>query len=172
MNRQQKEHVVESLRKNFTQSTASYLVGYRGLSVAQLQSLRNDLRQHGGTMRITKARLMGRAAQGVAGVQDMAPHFKDQVALVFSTQDASATAKALHSFSKKNEALSIVAGCFDKQVLDAKAVIKIASLPSKEVLLGMLLRTMQAPAQGIVSLLNMQLVRLLVVLKKAAEKKK
>ena len=87
MNRQQKESVVESLRKSFTQSNISFLVGYRGLTVAQMQVLRNDLRKCGGTMRVTKARLMKRAVEGVEGAQEMGPYFRDQVALVFSSDE-------------------------------------------------------------------------------------
>lgn len=172
MNRQQKEHVVESLRNSFTQSNASILVGYRGLSVAQLQSLRKGLRQHGGAMRVTKTRLMKLAVQGLEGAQDMAPYFKDQVALVFSDEEPSAVAKALHSFSKENGSLSIVAGCLDERLLDANAVVTIASLPSKEVLIAKLLGTLQAPSQKLAFVLNMQILRLLWVLKKVAEQKK
>ena len=172
MNRQQKENVVETLRKNFSDSTASFLVGYRGLSVSQLQALRNDLRKHGGTMRVTKARLMKRAVDGVDTVQEMSPYFKDQVALVFSSNEAPAVAKALHSFSKENEALSIVVGCLEDQLLDAQGVVRIASLPSKEVLLAQLLGTLQAPTRGLVMVLNMQVLRLLWTLKAIAENKK
>jgi len=172
MNRQQKESVVESLRKGFTQSNGSFLVGYRGLTVAQMQTLRNDLRGCGGVMCVAKARLMRRAVEDVAGVQDMAPYFRDQVALVFSSDESSAVAKAIHVFSKKNKALAIVAGCLDKKLLDRQAVVYMASLPSKEVLLVKLLVALQAPTRGLAVVLNMQMLRLLWVLKQVAEKKK
>lgn len=171
MNRQQKEQVVESLRESFTKSDA-FLIGYRGLSVAQMQALRNDLRQHGGTMRVTKARLMKRAVEGLEGAQNMEPYFKDQIALVFSAQEPSAVAKALNTFAKENEALSIVAGCLDEQVVDAASVVRIASLPSREVLLAQLLGTLQAPTKNFASVLNMQVLRLLWTLNKVAEQKK
>lgn len=171
MNRQQKEHVVESLRKSFTQSNASFLVSYNGLSVAQLQSLRKNLRSHGGVMHVAKARLMRRAADGIHGAHDMSLLFKNQVALIFAGQEPIEVAKLLHSFSKECDKLSLVAGVFEEQLLNVDGVIRMASLPPREVLLSQLLGVLQAPTRKLVIVLNMQILRLLWTLNKIAEKK-
>lgn len=171
MNRQQKEQMVESLRHRFTRSNVSFLVDYRGLSVAQLQALRADLRKNGGFLQVTKARLMKRAAEGIDGAQEMVPHFKNQVALVFVKEDSPAVAKSLHTFAKENDSLKIIAGYLDSQLLDETGVVRIASLPSKEILLAQLLGTLQAPIQGFATVLNMNILRLLWVLKKVSEQK-
>ena len=172
MNRQQKEQMVESLRDSFAQSSSSFLVDYRGLSVAQLQSLRADLRKSGGKLQVTKARLMKRAAEGLEGAQEMTPFFKNQVALVFAKDEPPVVAKSLHTFAQENESLKIVAGCLDQQLLDESGVIRMASLPSKEVLLAKLLGTLQAPIQQCVTVLNMNTMKLLWALKKVGEQKK
>lgn len=172
MNRQQKEQMVELLRDNFTQSNVSFLVDYRGLSVAQLQSLRADLRKSGGSLQVTKTRLMKRAAEGVTGAQEMAPFFKNQVALVFVRNEPPAVAKSLHTFAKQNESLKIIAGYLDASLIDESGVVRMASLPPKEILLAQLLGTLQAPIRGYVTALNMNILRLLWVLKKVAEQKK
>ncbi len=171
MNRQQKEQVVDVLRDNFSNSAASLLVGYRGLTVLQLQTLRKELRQHGGTVKVSKARLMHRAAQGIKGVEEMQPYFKDQIAVVFSKQDVPAVAKSLYEFSKENAALSIIAGCFEQQLLDAQAVVEIASLPPKKVLQAKLLGVLQGPVRSLAVCLSMKTKQLLFVLKQLAEKK-
>ena len=172
MNRQQKEQVVELLRNNFTQSNVSFLVDYRGLSVAQLQSLRANLRKSGGVLQVTKTRLMKRAAEGVVGAQEMAPFFKNQVALIFVKNEPTEVAKSLHTFAKKNEILKIVEGYLYAQLLDESSVVRMASLPSKEVLLAKLLGTLQAPIQGFATVLNMNILRFLWVLKRVGEQKK
>lgn len=171
MNRQQKEQVIASLNELLAQSEASFIINYRGLSVAQLQSLRNNLRKDGGTVRVAKARLMKRATEGVDGIDELVPHLKEQIALVFAQKETPAVAKTLHTFAKENEALDIVAGFFEKQVLDKDSVVAIASLPSRDVLLAMLLGGMQAPVSGFARVLNMLILRLLFVLKQIAEKK-
>ena len=171
MNRQQKEQVVETLRKGFAQSDASFLVNYSGLSVAQLQVLRKDLRNSGGVMHVAKARLMRRAVEGVDGAQEMGPLFKNQVALIFSEKEPVAVAKILHTFAKKSEKLSLLGGVFERQLLNTEEVVSIASLPPKEVLLARLLGVLQAPTRGLVTVLNMQILKLVWTLKKIEEKK-
>ncbi len=171
MNRQQKESVVSQLRKEFSHSEAAFLVGYRGLTVHQLERLRGDLRQKGGTFKITKARLMKLAVEGLDGQQDLTPFFKNQVGLVFSTQETPAIAKVLNDFAKEHQALELVVGCLDKKVLQKNDVIRIASLPSREVLLAQVAGTLNAPISGLASVLNILIVRLLWTLKQVEEQK-
>ena len=171
MNRQEKASLVEALRKDFTQSEASFLVNYKGLTVDQMQSLRSKLREKGGSVKVAKARLMKRAVDGVSGVQDLAPHFKDQIALVFASEESPAVAKVLHDFSKLNESLELLMGYFESRVLDKNTVERIASLPSKEVLLAQLCGSLNAPLGNFSRTLNLLIIRLLFVLKQVGEKK-
>ncbi len=48
MNRQEKESVVKNLQESFVNSQASFVVGYQGMTVHQMQTLRNQLREKGG----------------------------------------------------------------------------------------------------------------------------
>jgi len=171
MNRQQKTSVIEELQKDFTQSEASFLVNYKGLTVDQMQSLRSKLREKGGSFKVAKARLMKRAVDGVSGVQELAPHFKEQVALVFAPAETPAVAKVLRDVAKSNEHLEMLMGFVESQVLDKTAVERIASLPSKEVLLAQLCGSLNAPVGSLSRILNMLIIRLLFVLKQVGEKK-
>ena len=101
MNRQEKEQVVKELHGFFEQSKASFLVDYKGLTVAQLQQLRRELRGFNASIHVAKARLMKIAARDMSYGAEIAPFFKEQVALVFG-DDSPATAKVLYAFSKKN----------------------------------------------------------------------
>src|SRR5579863_4960550 len=104
MNRQQKELVVEVFHKDFLASKGSFFVDYCGLTVAQMQQLRKELRQKGGTLKIAKMRLVKRALSGVDGADALGSYCKNQVGVVFA-QDASevsGVAKTLSDFSKEN----------------------------------------------------------------------
>ncbi len=171
MDRQQKELVVNNLRQDFQGSTASFLVKYQGLSVGQMQALRKGLKGQDGELKVTKARLMRLAADGVSGVQDMIPYFKDQVGLVFARGESSAVAKVLYDFEKEHAPLVLIVGTMEEQLLDAGAIKALALLPPREVLLAQLCGTLQAPISTTVRLLNLLIVRLLVVMKKIAEQK-
>jgi len=170
MNRQQKEAVVNDVKEMLTGSQAAFLVGYKGLDVASMQSLRKDLREVGGKLKVTKARLMKIAAQGIEGIDGFQESFKDQVGLVLATQEVPSVAKALSKFAQDNEALRIVSGFFESKVISKQEVDYLASIPSKEILLARLMGTIQAPVTNLARLLNMMIIRLLIVLKQVSEK--
>lgn len=145
MNRQEKIQLVEALKDQFSQSAGSVLVGYKGLSVTQLQKLRKGVRQSGGNFKVTKARLMKLAAQDLDGAQSLIPYFKDQVGLVFINNQDPAVIKFLYTFSKENEGLKLIAGSLETRLVDASTLVALATLPSREVLLAMVCGVLQAP---------------------------
>ncbi len=145
MNRQEKAQLVTALKDQFSQATGSVLIAYKGLSVNQMQKLRRGVRQNGGALKVTKARLMKLAAQDIETAQPLIPYFKDQVGLVFMDKQDPAIIKFLYQFSKENEALKFVAGSLESKLVDASMLAVIAKLPSREVLLAQLCGVMKAP---------------------------
>lgn len=173
MNRQQKELVVQLLRERFLQSPASFIVGYKGLTVNQLQELRSKLRQRGGALKVAKARLMKLAVGDLEDSQVLTPYLKDQIGIVFTKDKSPANiAKVLNDFAKDHEALRLVGGTVEGSFVDQSTIGRIASLPSKEVLLAQLCGTLKAPITRLVTVLDMQIVQLPLVLKQIAAKKK
>jgi len=171
MNRSQKEAVVAEVREGLLNSAAIFLVNYKGASVGVLESFRGALREQGGSFRVAKARLMRRAAEDVPGSEAFSGKFREQVGLVFSGDEIPGLAKALVSFAKDNEAIKVLAGFFEQKVLSKEQVKYFALLPSREVLLGQVVGTLQAPIAQFVRLLNLLIVRLLYVLQRFADKK-
>lgn len=172
MNRQQKEQVVGCLKDKFAISGASVIVQYKGLTVKEMRDLRKQLREQGGALQVAKARLMKRAVADVEITQDLTPFLKNQIGMVFSkkSENAQAVLKVLSDFSKNNGALSIVAGCVQDRVFDSASLVRIASLPPKEVLLAQAIGTIQAPVKGFVCSLNQLTLRMLWALKQIQEK--
>jgi len=172
MNRQQKTEVIQNLKENFLNSQATFVITYRGLNVAQLQQLRSDLRQKGGLLKVAKARLMKRAVDEASDLGELTPYLQDQIGLVFAKEQFTDVAKILSDFSKQNEALGLVAGLLDAKLIEKEKIKQIASLPSREVLLGQLCGTLQAPIAGFVRVLNMMVLKPLFVLKQIEQSKK
>ncbi len=172
MNRQQKEETVQVLKERFSQSPAVFVVSYRGLSVAQMQDLRSQLRKDGSILKVAKGRLLKRAVGGLEDAEALTPYLKDQIGIVFVSDEPPAIAKVLSSFSKNNKALQLVIGQLDGEMLDRQGIFRIATLPSKNVLRAQLCGTLQAPITRLVFGLNMQIMQLLLVLKQIADKKK
>ncbi|HSW73653.1 MAG TPA: 50S ribosomal protein L10 [Candidatus Limnocylindria bacterium] len=170
MNRQQKAEMVTSLRDSFSKSNASFIIGFQGMTVRQMQSLRSQLRKNGGSLKVTKARLMKHAAKDVDAEQ-LLPYLKNQIGIIFTTGEAPAIAKVLYDFSKENEALKLVAGKLDALFLDGASIVRIASLPSREVLLAQACGTIKAPLAGMVTVLNAMTLKLLWTLKQIEAQK-
>ncbi len=171
MNRHEKEQLIASLRDSFSSSAGSLLVCYRGLSVAQIQELRSNLRKQKAVLKVAKVRLAKLALEGLEGVEGIAPFFEDQVGIVFVREEAAPVAKALVEFRKKFEQFTILGGYAYESILDGKRIEDIAALPLREVLAAQLCGVLNAPAAALVRTLNGATMRLLCVLKKAAEKK-
>jgi len=171
MNRQQKEIVVKQLKDDFSDSQALFVVDYRGLSVTQMQGLRRELREKGGTLKVAKIRLMKRAAADQDIAEPLIPYLKDQLALVFSKNEAPAIAKVLYNFSKDNEKLQLIVGTLDSELITHEQIKSIAELPSREVLLGRILGSLEAPAAQLIYGLNAPMSQLITVLQKMSEKK-
>lgn len=154
MNRQQKEHVVSFMHNEFAESSAAFLVGYSGLSVHDMQLLRKQVRKLGGSLKVAKMRLVKKALDGVSHASSLDSFCKNQVSVVFAKEDPFAVAKAIHIFSKEHEALTLVAGYFENSLLDKNAIIRMASLPPREILLAQLCGTLMAPLSGLAIVLK------------------
>ncbi len=173
MNREQKSLLIKELSNNFENAEATFLVDYQGLTVAQMQTLRRGLRSKGGQLKIAKNRLVKRAISEVDVVcKELPDYLKKQLGMVFAGKDFTEVAKVLSDFSKENEALSLVVGCLDAQLIDAEKIAKLASLPSKEVLLGKVCGTLQAPIAAVPRVLNSLVLKMLYALKQVEQTKK
>ena len=154
MNRPEKQLVIESLKNDFMQSQASFLIGIQGMTVSQIQLLRKGLSQQGGTMKLAKNTLMKLATRDIPGVQKLEPYFKEQVGVIFVQKESPAVAKVLYNTAKENELLKLVAGYVDDRVIDKKTIIALASLPSREVLIARLCGVLQAPIACLANVLK------------------
>lgn len=172
MKRQAKAELIDSLKKDFSDSNASFWINYQGLSVGQLQALRVGLRGQQGSLRVAKVRLVKRAVQEMSEeMHDLLPDLKEQLGVVFSKGEPNAVAKVLYDFAKDNESLQIVVGHFEKKTIGKDEIKFLATLPPREVLLAQLCGALNAPIGNFTSILHLMIVRLLVVLKKVSEVK-
>jgi large subunit ribosomal protein L10 len=171
MNRQEKQKIIDAFKSDFQQSQASFVVSMQGMTVEAVQKLRRELFGQSGSIKVAKNTLLKRATSDLPGINDLAPYFKDQIAIVFAHKDAPAVAKVLYTVAKEQEKLKLQAGALDTRFIAAEQIEFLATLPSREVLLAKLCGTLQAPIAQYVSLLNQMIVRLLWVMKEIEKKK-
>lgn len=154
----QKQALVAELTEKLSGAVAGVVVDYSGITVADDTVLRRKLREAGVEYAVVKNTLLGRAADG-AGYGDLKGVLEGATAIAISTEDPLAPAKILCEYAEKHDKFKIKAGIFEGKVVDEAVVKDLSKVPPREVLLSML-----------VGSLNDTIARLARVLDAVAEK--
>ena len=140
--------------KSVLEGCSDYIFAdYRGLTVEQITELRKQLRAAGISYKVYKNTLVSRAVEGTE-FESLREVLEGPSAFAISTDDATAPARVLAEFAKKAPKLEIKAGVVEGTYYDAKGMEAISSIPSREVLLGRLLGSMQSPIANFARVLN------------------
>lgn len=170
LNLDEKKAVVAEVTAQVAQAQAIIVAEYRGLQVGNITALRAQARKEGVYLRVLKNTLVRRAVIGTPfeGLKDLMVG-----PLIYGiSKDPVSAAKVLHDFAKSNDRLAIKAGAMPNYVMDANGVKALASMPSRDELLSMLIGTMQAPVAKFVRTLNevpARFVRTLAAVRDAKE---
>ncbi len=156
------------LKGKVDRSVAIYFVDYQGLTHQQLEEARRELRANDSEIEVTKNTLTSIALKDQKDI-DAKERLQGPTATLFA--DAVKTAKILSDFNKKYELPKIKWGILQGKTIEGDAVMALAKLPSKEVLLGKLVGTLQSPISGLVYALNFNTQKLAFVLRAIEEKK-
>lgn len=170
MARPEKAAKVSELGQKFTDSAAVVLTEYRGLTVKDLQDLRRSLGD-GATYAVAKNTLALLAAREV-GIEGIESTLVGPTAFAFITGDIAKVTKGLRDFAKAHPFLVIKGGVLEGRFLDAKTVLKLADLESREVLLSKMAGAMKgslAKAAGTLAAPLSKSARLFGALQSAAE---
>ncbi|MFD1466411.1 50S ribosomal protein L10 [Lapidilactobacillus mulanensis] len=140
--------IVDDIYDKFSRAKSAVVVDYLGLTVAQATELRKELREAGVELKVVKNTYLRRAADK-AGYEGLDDTFTGPTAVAFSYDDVVAPARVLSKFAKNVDALEIKGGIIEGKVSDLATINELASLPSREGLLSMLLSVLQAPVRNV-----------------------
>src|SRR5579871_2034368 len=153
MNRDQKAAVIEEIAADIERAQAIFAVDYRGITVAQAETLRTRLREADASFRVVKNSLTERAADQ-AGAEHLRPLLAGPTALTFARGDAAAAAKAVADFARTTQLLAFKGGVMDGAALSSAEVTAISRLPSRDVLYGQLVGLVATPITQLARTLN------------------
>jgi len=174
MKKEEKATAVAELQEKFSRAKLAVLTECSGLPVNQITELRKQLRGAKAEFKVVKNTIAARAVDGTA-FEDAKAHFKGPLALMIGYDDPALPTKILRDFikaEKRDEKMRITAGVLDGKVLQATQLLAVANLPSREVLLAMLLSAMQGPTRGVVTTLSGVIRKLVGVMVAIQDKKK
>lgn len=164
MSREKKAQVIDKVAESLQKSRAGVITDYRGLTGGELLGLRRKLKQAGIEFRVVKNTLSRQAADRI-GWKDLEPIFKGPVAIAFGYGDESQVPRVLDEYIRTTRStLSIKGGFLKGKPLNAKEVIALSTLPSREQLLSMVIGGFQAPIASFVNVLAAPVRGLAVVL--------
>lgn len=152
MERAEKKELVATLNQVFKTTGVIVVAHNKGLTVNQVNDLRNKMAQAGATVKVAKNRLAKLALDGTdaAGIKDL---FVGPTMVAYAADPVSAP-KVASAFAKGNEKFVVLGGALGKTVMDANAVKALAELPSLDELRGKLIGLIQAPATKIAGVLQ------------------
>ncbi len=166
LTREQKAKLVEGLGERFERQRVSIFTDIRGISVAKLTALRRELQKIGAEFKVAKKTLLRRALASAgpafSGIEPKA--LEGEIGVIFGYEDQIAPAKAAAKFSRENETFKVLKGVLAGKILEAREVLALAKLPSREQLLGQAARALQSPIRGLVNVLWGNIHNLVVVL--------
>ena len=147
MDRAQKEKLVEELGQIFESSGVVVVAHYAGLTVAEMQDLRAQMREAGGSVRVAKNKLAKIALDGkpCASIADL---LNGMTVLAYS-EDPVAAAKVAVAYAKENDKFQILGGAMGENALDVAGVKAVAAMPSREELIASIVGCIAAPASNI-----------------------
>jgi large subunit ribosomal protein L10 len=147
-----KEAAIAELQRKLLGSTNLFLTDYTGLTVEQITRLRGELRKDGSSYAVVKNTLFSIAAADLA--KTLEKYLAGPTGVVFAGKDPVAPAKALKTFSDDVKAIGIKAAYIEGRIVDAKEVMVLASLPSKQELIAKLVGSLASPLRGLVTVLS------------------
>ncbi len=168
MERAAKKDAVEALNGLFKTTGVAIVAHYSGLTVAQMQKLRMQMKQAGASVKVSKNRLAKIALEGT-DVVAIGSLLKGPT-VIATSKDPVAAPKVAIEFAKTNERFVVLGGSMGKTVLNVDGVKALAALPSLDELRGKIIGLVMAPATKLAQLSNAPAAKLARVIQAHASK--
>jgi large subunit ribosomal protein L10 len=170
LERQKKEQVVEELGAKLKELNYMFLTEYSGMNVAQLTKLRRELRGVDAEFSVVKNSLLRIASEGTKA-EALKDRFAGPNAIICINKDPTSTAKVIAGLSKEMPNLKLKAGYLGDRAISVEEILKLATLPSREALIGQLMGLLQGMPQRLVYVLSGNLNKLMWTLNAIKTKK-
>lgn len=139
-----KAPIIEEIKNALNDCKGLVVADYRGLTVAEDTKLREELRKANVIYKVYKNTYIKRAIAGT-DLESLNVNLEGPTAIAISKEDATAPARILAKFAKTAPKLELKAGIVEGTYYDSKAILDIATIPSREELLSRLLGSMKSP---------------------------
>lgn len=175
MNKEEKVKAVQEIKDMILASEAMYFTDFSGLTVEDVNELRQDFYKAGLKYKVVKNTLTVRALKETdkysAHVEKLTESLHGNTGIVFAYANPVAPAKIIKKFFDKIQKPSLKVAVLENELYDSKSLNSLALLPSKEEIVASILGSLNAPASGIVGSINAAMRDLCSVIEEVGKKK-
>lgn len=170
MNKQNKSDLIKNLAPELKKATSIVFVNFAGLSVGLQQKLKLQLKAIGSDMTVVKNTLIKLAGKEAGLSEEVLTDevLSGQTASIMTQSDAVAPIQVLGKFVKENQVPQFKVGVIEGAFQNKEALLKISTLPTKEVLYSQVVGSLMSPMYGLVGTLNGNMQKLLYILKEVS----
>lgn len=149
----QKQSDIAELKEKFEKAKLVILTDYRGINVEDITKIRADLRKANCEYKVAKNTTLRFAAKesNFEGITEL---LEGPTAITFSYEDYVEPAKVLYNYAKNSEFYKIKGGIMDGKVISVDEILKLAKLPSREMLLTQLATVLLANIRNVAVVLD------------------
>lgn len=166
----EKQAVVEELKEDLQNSEALYIANYSGMSVADVNNLRGEFKKEEIKYKVYKNTLVQRAMDDIGGYDSVYDSLAGQTAFIFAKEDLGKPAKILKKFFERNKKPSFKMAFIEGQLFDSDQLNELASMKSKQEIIGDIIGLLLSPVSNVVSGLQAQGSNILGAVKQIADK--
>ncbi len=170
MNKTEKEEIVSQVKEMIKHSNAVYLTDYSGISVSNINQLRNEFRKEGVQYKVFKNTLFKRALEESGKYDKLADHIVGMTGYAFSSDNLVVSAKIIKKYFDSNQKLKLKACYVEDQYFSSEQLNELASLLSKKEIIAGILGSIDSPASGIVGAINAVMRDLINVIDQISKK--
>lgn len=153
LNLPQKQAVVSEVADVAANAHSVIAAEYQGLSIADMTELRSAARESNVLLKVVKNTLARRAFDGT-DYDCMCDSLNGQLVFAFSLEEPGSAARVINDFAGKNDKLVVKLVAFGGELLDPSEIKRLASLPTRDQALSILMAVMKAPVEKLTRTIN------------------
>lgn len=170
MKKEDKVEIVSEVVELLNNSSALYVADYKGVTVEQINNLRNEFRKEGVTYKVIKNTLMKRALDETGKYPQLGKYLVGMTGFAFASDNVVAPAKIIKKFNDDTQKFPLIACYIDTSFYDGTKLKELASLPTKSEIIAGILGSLNSPASGIVGAVNAVMRDLVSVIDQISKK--
>lgn len=154
MNKNEKSEIVSEVRELIDGSSGLYLTDYKGISVSEITTLRNELRKAGVQYKVIKNTLFQRALKESGKYEKLGDYLTGMTGYVFTSDNPVAPAKIIKKYFDASSKFELKACYVEGQFYEGSRLADLASLPTKEEIIASILGSLNSPVSGVAGAIN------------------